>query len=87
MRASTAYFAGAGTVIIAMVAGMGGSLGVLCGVASTLAIDALGASETVLSWPAAALGLLCSLGAGILFGIYPALRAAHLEPIQALRET
>jgi putative ABC transport system permease protein len=69
----------------ALLAGTGGILGVLAGIAATHVSAALGIWGTVFSWPAAALGFAFSLTVGLVFGIYPALRAAHLEPIVALR--
>ena len=63
----------------------GGFLGVLSGVAGALTLSSLGYWETVISWPAAGVAFLFSASLGILFGIYPALRAAKLEPIDALR--
>ena len=63
----------------------GGVIGVLSGVAGALILSRLGYWETVISWPAAGAGFLFSASLGIVFGIYPALRAAKLEPIEALR--
>jgi putative ABC transport system permease protein len=68
-----------------MLAGAGGLLGVAAGVGAALGISALGYWETAISWPAAAVGFAFSVTVGIVFGIYPAVRAARLEPIAALR--
>jgi len=69
----------------ALLAGAGGVLGVVAGVAAALAVSRLGYWPTVISWPAALAGLAFSVGVGLVFGIYPAVRAAALEPIEALR--
>ena len=68
-----------------MLAGAGGLLGVIAGVTGSLAVAALGYWETVVSWPAGVVGFSFSVALGIGFGIYPAVCAARLEPIQALR--
>jgi len=68
-----------------MLAGAGGFLGVLAGVFGAWAASALGYWETIISWPATAIGFGFSVSLGILFGIYPAIRAARLEPTEALR--
>jgi len=68
-----------------LLAGLGGVLGVAGGIGAALAVPALGYWQTVLSWPAAAVGFGFSVSLGIVFGIYPAMRAAGLEPIEALR--
>ncbi|NOY12245.1 MAG: FtsX-like permease family protein [Deltaproteobacteria bacterium] len=69
----------------AILSGAGGLLGVLLGVSGALTLSRLGYWETVISWPSAGVGFLFSASLGIVFGIYPALRAADLEPIEALR--
>ena len=69
----------------AILSGAGGLIGVLLGVSGALTLSRLGYWETVISWPSAAVGFLFSVSLGIVFGIYPALRAADLEPIEALR--
>jgi len=39
----------------------------------------------VLSWKPIALSLTVSIFVGVIFGLYPAWRAARLDPIEALR--
>ena len=68
-----------------LLAGTGGLIGVLAGVGAAFAVSMLGYWETVISWPAALIGFGFSVFVGIVFGIYPAIRAAALEPIEALR--
>lgn len=69
----------------AILSGTGGLLGVLLGVSGALTLSRLGYWETVISWPSAGVSFLFSALLGIVFGIYPAVRAANLEPIEALR--
>lgn len=67
-----------------MLAGAGGLLGVAGGVGAALAVSALGYWDTIISWPASATGFVFSVSIGLIFGLYPAVRAARLEPIEAL---
>jgi putative ABC transport system permease protein len=69
----------------AILAGAGGVAGVVSGVGLSLAISSLGYWPATVSWPAAAVAFSFSVMVGIFFGLYPAARAARLEPIDALR--
>jgi putative ABC transport system permease protein len=64
---------------------VGGLLGVALGSAFTRVISELIQQPVVLSPSIALLGLGFSAAVGILFGFYPAIKAARLNPIQALR--
>jgi putative ABC transport system permease protein len=63
----------------------GGVLGIVIGVGGALALSAFGAWETLVPWRAIVGAFASSVAIGILFGFYPAVRAAALEPIEALR--
>ena len=69
----------------AILSGLGGTIGVVAGVTGARASAVLGYWDTLISWPAALFAFLFSVAVGVLFGLYPALRAARLEPTEALR--
>jgi putative ABC transport system permease protein len=68
-----------------VLSGFGGALGILAGfgVAQVLSLVFPIPVAPPLAW--AAIAVLLSLAVGLFFGIYPASRAAQLDPIQALR--
>jgi len=63
----------------------GGLLGVLFGVTVAKTITLLVGMPSVIKLWAVAAGLLVSASVGLFFGVYPARRAARLDPIAALR--
>lgn len=68
-----------------ILASTGGVLGIAVGVALALAVSLAGYRDVSLSWGAAAIGFVFSVTVGLVFGIYPASRAASLEPVESLR--
>jgi putative ABC transport system permease protein len=64
---------------------LGGVLGVAGGVGSAALISRLAEWETVVAPEAIVAALVFSAGIGLFFGIWPAQRAARLDPIDALR--
>jgi putative ABC transport system permease protein len=68
-----------------VVSAIGGVIGVLVGLVGTTLISRVAMWPTLLSGPAIALAFSFSVAVGIVFGFYPARRAASLDPIAALR--
>jgi putative ABC transport system permease protein len=67
----------------AVMAGSGGALGILLALIVSKIVNVYFTSSVPLR--AVLLGLLLSTAVGLFFGIYPASKAANLEPIEALR--
>lgn len=70
------------TVILS---GAGGLLGVGVGIAIPLAVTHFADMVTVIQFWAPTIAFTISVMIGILFGIYPAVRAADMNPVEALR--
>lgn len=64
---------------------VGGAIGLLLGAAASFAISTFSPLTTSVSMSSVLLAFSVSAGIGILFGYYPARRAAALNPIDALR--
>jgi putative ABC transport system permease protein len=64
---------------------VGGVIGILFGIAVAKTVTTLIGMPSVIKLWAVAAGLLVSASVGIFFGVYPARRAANLDPIAALR--
>ncbi len=65
---------------------VGGVIGLLLGASGSLLISNLSDSlQPTLAWDSVALAIVFSAAVGLFFGIFPALRAARLNPIDALR--
>jgi putative ABC transport system permease protein len=64
---------------------LGGLLGILLGVTIGLTVTYFAGFPSALPWWSFALGVGFSATVGILFGMLPAIKAAKLDPIEALR--
>jgi putative ABC transport system permease protein len=65
---------------------IGGSIGVLIAVGATLLVSkAIPELNAAVQFSSVVLATMISLAIGVFFGIYPANRAASLNPIDALR--
>ena len=64
---------------------VGGLLGMVLGGAGSMALARLAGWNTFISAGAVALAFAFSAAVGIVFGLWPARRAASLNPIEALR--
>lgn len=64
----------------------GGIAGLITGYGLAFVISTFLTFSPALSWPIAGVAFAMSVGVGVLFGLYPAIRAAKKDPISALRQ-
>ena len=64
---------------------LGGAMGVLLGVVGSSVLSTALQWPTQIPLPALFIAVVFSAMVGVFFGYYPAYRAAHLDPIEALR--
>ena len=68
-----------------MLTAIGGLIGLAIGETASLLMNAYSPLPAYLPWWAIVMGIGVSAGVGIVFGLYPAWKAARLDPIDALR--
>lgn len=65
---------------------IGGVIGYVGGYVIAFAVSTMLPFSPVISWQIALASLGMSIGVGIIFGLYPAVRAARKDPIESLRQ-
>jgi putative ABC transport system permease protein len=64
---------------------LGGLIGVAIGLGGTRVVTQLQKLPSAVAWDAMVLSVVLSFAVGLLFGLYPAWKAASVDPIAALR--
>jgi putative ABC transport system permease protein len=68
-----------------MISLIGGLLGIILGILGAFLIMFFIKGTLVIAWWAVIMATVVSAAVGIFFGVYPAVRAARLDPVEALR--
>jgi putative ABC transport system permease protein len=68
-----------------LLSALGGVIGVLSGWAFAFAISVVSPLPARITWWSVAVALGLGAGIGVIFGVYPARRAARLDPVTAMR--
>ena len=68
-----------------MISLIGGLLGIMLGILGAFLIMYVIKGTLVIAWWAVIMATVVSAAVGIFFGVYPAVRAARLDPVEALR--
>jgi putative ABC transport system permease protein len=68
-----------------LLSGAGGLFGVALGIAIPMLVTWFAAMKTIITFWSPVIAFSISALVGILFGLYPALRAAEMDPVEALR--
>jgi putative ABC transport system permease protein len=63
----------------------GGLVGILLGVVTAALVERLSPLPAVITWWSIALAFGVSVGVGVFFGVWPARKAARMQPVAALR--